>query len=82
MTATVLDDRRRLVLPARFKPKSAVTVQEIDEETVLVKIAKPSKHRMVLLLPDVKHLPDDPAWEKTEHAMAAHASKNLPPFEE
>jgi hypothetical protein len=82
MDATVLDDRRRLVLPANFKPRSAVTVQPIDEETVLVKIAKPAKSRLVMLLPDVKRLPDDPVWEKTELAFARHAAKNLPPFEE
>ena len=82
MTATVLDDRRRLVMPPEFKPKSAVTVQLIDEETVLVKLAKPSKTRLVMLLPDVKHLPDDPEWEAVERRLAQHASKHLPPFEE
>lgn len=50
MTATVLDDRRQLVLPKAFKPKAAVTVQVIDDETVLVKLVKPSKARMVVLL--------------------------------
>lgn len=82
MTATTLDDRRRVVLPREFKPKSAVTIQMIDEETALVKLAKPSKVRMAVLLPDVKHLPDDPEWEKIEAKMAEYTFKNLPPFEE
>jgi hypothetical protein len=82
MNATVLDDRRRLVLPPEFKPKSAVTVQVIDEETVLVKLAKPNKALMVMLLPDVKTLPDDPEWEKIEHAMVKHTAKKRAPFEE
>ena len=82
MTATILDDRRRLVMPKAFKAKAAVTVQVIDDETVLVKLAKPTKARMVMLLPDVKRLPDDPEWEAVEAKLAKHASKHLPPFEE
>lgn len=78
----MIDDRRRLVLPAAFKPRSAVTVQVIDEETVLVKLAKPSSGRMVMLLPDVKHLPDDPEWEAVEHRITKHSSQNRAPFEE
>jgi DNA-binding transcriptional regulator/RsmH inhibitor MraZ len=83
MEATVLDDRRRLVLPAAFKPKSAVTVQMIDEDTVIVKLAKPSAARMVMLLPDVKHFAPDPEWEKVEAKMSAYLSKQkVAPFEE
>jgi hypothetical protein len=82
VNATVLDDRRRLVMPPEFKPKSAVTVQMIDEETALVKLAKPSRARMVMLLPDVPDLPDHPGWEKTEAKIARHLSRKLPPFEE
>ena len=82
MTATILDDRRRLVMPKAFKPKAAVTVQVIDDETVLVKLAKPTKARMVMLLPDVKHLPDDPEWEKIEHKIVRHNTRKVTPFEE
>ena len=82
MNATVIDDRRRLVLPSEFAPKSAVTIQRIDEDTILVKRAKPSKVRMVMLLPDVKTFPDDPAWEKVERAFAQASNQGLAPFEE
>jgi len=82
MNATLLDDRRRLVMPAELPPKSAVTVQRIDEDTWLVKRARPTETRMVVLLPDVKTLPDDPEREKIEMRMAEHLFKNLPPFEE
>lgn len=82
MNATLLDDRRRLVMPPELPAKSAVTVQRIDEDSWLVKLARPAKARMVMLLPDVKHLPDDPAREAIELKMAKHFSKNLPPFEE
>lgn len=82
MNATVLDERRRLVLPNKFPPKSAVTVQLIDDETVLVKLAKPSRQRMVMLLPDVKELLNDPKWEKIESRIVAHNNKKVAPFEE
>lgn len=82
MNATLLDDRRRLVMPPELPAKSAVTVQRIDDETWLVKLARPTKARMVMLLPDVKHLPSDPEWEKVEQRLAEYGYKNLPPFEE
>ena len=82
MNATVLDERRRIVLPREFKPRSAVTMQLLDEETVLVKLVKPSAHRMVMLLSDVKSLPAEPKWERVELALAKRATKKLPPPEE
>lgn len=47
----------------------------IDAETAIVKVAKPAKMKMVMLLPDVKRLPHDPKWEKIEHAIVLHSSK-------
>lgn len=82
MTATTLDDRRRVVLPPEFKAKSAVTIQMIDEETALVKLVKPAKARLVMLLPDVKRFREDPEWEKTESAIVAHNNKKVTLFEE
>jgi hypothetical protein len=38
----------------------------------------PSRKFKVVLLTDVKRLPDDPEWEKVEHAFAKHASQRLP----
>ncbi len=82
MTATVIDSRRRLVMPPELPARSAVTVQQIDDDTWLVKRARPSKTNLVVLLPDIKKLPRDPEWEAIEERIAAHTAKNLPPFEE
>ncbi len=82
MNATVLDSRRRLVMPPELPARSAVIVQRVDDDTWLVKRAKPSKHRMVLLLPDVKELPDDPEWEKIETQIVAHNNRKVTPFKE
>ncbi|MDD5141432.1 MAG: hypothetical protein PHY43_14375 [Verrucomicrobiales bacterium] len=82
MNATMIDDRRRLVMPPELPARSPVTVQQIDDDTWIVKRARPIKARMVMLLPDVKELPDDAEWEKVEARMARHFSRNLPPFEE
>jgi hypothetical protein len=80
MQATMIDDRRRLVLPPEFKPRSAVTVQVIDQETILVKLAKPSQHHHAMLLPDVKTLQDDPIWDKVEAAFTSASNKGLAPL--
>jgi hypothetical protein len=81
MNATLIDDRRRLVMPPELPARSPVTVQQIDEDTWIVKRARPVKPLMVMLLPDVKKLPDDPEWEKTESAFVAASNQGLAPFE-
>ena len=82
MNATLLDDRRRLVMPTDLPPKSAVTVQRIDDDTWLVKRVKPSKSRMVMLMPDVTKLAVDTEWQAVESRIVAHTSKKVTPFEE
>ena len=82
MNATLTDDRRRLVMPPELPARSPVTVQQIDEDTWIVKRARPGKIRMVMLLPDIKKLPRDDAWQKTESSIVGHNSKDVAPFEE
>ncbi|HEY3763109.1 MAG TPA: hypothetical protein VGN23_15290 [Verrucomicrobiae bacterium] len=78
MKASQLDDCRRLVLPQEFPANSAVTIQELDEDTLIIRKQRPRDQLLVVLDPDIKSLPDDPAWEKKERALADHAWKNLP----
>lgn len=82
MIATVIDDRRRLVMPNELPPRSAVTLQKIDEDTWIVKRVHPSNPLVVMLLPDVKKLPRDPEWEALEGRIVAHTSKHVASFEE
>jgi hypothetical protein len=80
--SATIDDRRRLVMPPGCPPGAAVTIQELDNTTWIVKRQLPSKEFQVVVLPVVDHLPADPEWEKVEEAFARHASKNLPEPEE
>ena len=82
MTATVIDNRRRLVMPPELPARSSVTVQQIDEDTWIVKRLRPTKTEVVVLLPDIKKLPQDPEWEALEVRFVAHTNKNRRPFEE
>ena len=82
MTATVTDDRRRVVMPPELPAKSAVTIQRIDEDTWIVKRQRDQTNFSVFVVPIIKDLPDDPEWEKVEAAFAADAFKKLPPPEE
>jgi len=75
MNATVVDGRRRLVMPPELPARSAVTVQQIDQDTWIVKRARPCKPNLVVLLPDIKKLPRDPVWEAVEERIAAHLTK-------
>ncbi len=81
MTATVLDDRRRLVLPPEFPARAAVTIQHIDQDTILVRRHRDEKVA-VIVVPIIKELPSDPEWEKKEAALAKHTFKRMAPFEE
>ena len=77
-----LDGKRRLIMPADCPPGSAVTIQEIDQDTWLVKRQRASKDFKVVLIPAVHKLPDDPSWDEVEMAFGRAAVRKLPPFEE
>ena len=81
MNATMLDDRRRLVMPRELPAHSAVIIHQLDEDNFLVVRAKKTLAKMVVLLPDVKRLPSDAAWQETESRIVAHNSKPVAPFE-
>ena len=80
--SATLDDRRRLVMPPECPPGSAVTIQELDQTTWLVKRQVPSREYKIVMIPIINRLPDDPEWGKVEQAFTRHASKNLPEPEE
>lgn len=69
-------------MPTDLPPKSAVTVQRLDDDTWLVKRVKPSHSRMVMLLPDVKKLAVDTEWQAVESRIVAHTNQQITPFEE
>lgn len=76
--ATKTDDRRRLVMPPELPAGSAVTIQQLDENTFIVRRQLPRDELMVVLEPDLKDLPEDPEWDKKARALARHTWKNLP----
>jgi hypothetical protein len=75
MKSATLDDRRRLVMPPECPPGSAVTIQQVDRTTWLVKRHLPTRDFKMVMIPLIDRLPDDPEWEKAEEAFARHASK-------
>ena len=82
VNATLLDDRRRLLMPVELPPKSAVTVQRIDADTWIVKRHRPQKNVIMVAIPIVKDLPSDPEWEAVEAKLTAHCNRKVAPFEE
>jgi hypothetical protein len=73
----MVDDKRRLVLPRKFPPHSAVTIQELDDSTLLIKKLAPARDYKMVLIPDIKRLPDDPEWENVEQAFTRHSSRTV-----
>ncbi len=82
VNATLLDDRRRLVMPAELPPKSAVTVQRIDADTWVVRRHRPQKNVVMVAIPVIKELPSDPEWEPVEAKLTARSNRKIAPFEE
>lgn len=82
MTATVIDERRRLVMPPELPARSAVTIQQVDDTTWIVKRVVPAQNLVVVALPVIDTLPSDPEWEAVEHKIVQHCVKHLAPFEE
>jgi hypothetical protein len=76
--AANVDDRRRVVLPESCPPNSAVIIQQVDEDTWLIKRQRSTKDVIILAIPAVDRLPDDPEWDKVEKAFAQHAGRSIP----
>ena len=82
MNATLLDDRRRLVMPPELPAKSAVTVQQIDADTWIVKRHCPQRNFLIAPIPIITELPSDPEWEAVEAKLTAHCNRKIAPLEE
>lgn len=73
-----VDNKRRLIMPQGCPPRAAVTIQELDQDTWLVKRHRSTKDFKVVLIPAVHNLPDDPGWDKVENAFGRRAYSKLP----
>jgi len=82
MIASMTDDKRRLTMPKELPPKSAVTIQQLDDNSWLVTRQKPNRDLVVVTLPTIKELPSDPEWEEVERRMVKRNNRKLPRFEE
>ena len=76
------DAKRRLTMPKELPAKSAVTIQQLDDDSWLVTRQKPKPGLVVVALQTIKELPIDPEWEALERRMVKHNNRKLPRFEE
>jgi hypothetical protein len=76
--ATTVDDRRRIVMPPECPPRSAVIIQQLDDNAWLVKRALPDRSFKMIAIPIIKRLPDHPERERIEAALARYAASRLP----
>jgi hypothetical protein len=75
--ATV-DNKRRVVLPRQVEPHSSVSIEEVDENTFIIRCQPQEARFKQVLIPVIDHLPSDKAWEKTEAKIGRHIAKRLP----
>jgi hypothetical protein len=80
MEATTTDDRRRLVMPPELPARSTVTIQQLDEDTFIVRRQKPGEQMLVVLEPDVKRLTDDSKMDALGEKLSRRALKKLSKF--
>jgi hypothetical protein len=82
MTVSMTDEKRRVTMPKELPPRSAVTIERLNEDTWVIKRQKPTSKLVMVAFPKIERLPDDPEWEELERRMVAHNNKKLPRFEE
>lgn len=78
----MVDEKRRVVMPSGCPPHSAVTIQQIDRDTWVIRRQVTDTTMKMIAIPVIQKLPDDPEWEKVEAQIARSTSRNLPCFEE
>ena len=77
MTKAVLDDRKRVVL-STATPGAHVTVEQLDQDTWVIRRYDKSVKLKRVLIPVIERLPRDAEWEKTESKIAGHIAKRIP----
>jgi len=82
MKAAQLDDRRRLVMPPECPANSTVTVDQVDDNTWLIRRHTRTPGVKMVAIPAVRRLRDDPEWEALEEEAAQHCAKQVPPLQE
>jgi hypothetical protein len=82
VNATLLDDHRGLVMPPELPAQSAVTVQQIDADTWIVKSHRPTLEFVMVDIPLINELPRDPEWEAVEARLTAHSNRKVARFED
>ena len=68
-------------MPPECPPNSAVIIQQLDEETWLVKVAREEKKLKRVYIPLIKDLPGEAEFDRLEKAYAKGGSRNIPPPE-
>ena len=83
MKAGTVDDQRRVILPETFPANSEVFIQQLDDDIVLIRLAKEGKKFKRVLIPVVDQIPADPEWDNVEESLGRAAYnallKNPPP---
>ncbi len=65
------------MLPEELEPGSKVMIERVDDDSWLVTRYRKQTKVKVLYLPVLSKLPDDPEWDRVEHAFTRAASKTV-----
>jgi hypothetical protein len=80
--ARQVDEKRRITLPTEFLPGTDVILERVDSNTWIIQRHVPNTRLKMVSIPVIKHLPDDPEWDKVEEAFGRAVYNRLPPPEE
>ena len=73
-----LDDKRRVTMPPKWSPKTAITIQELGEDCLLVRRVREEKDIKVVVFKGSMTLPEDPEWDDLATRLAEAAIKDMP----
>jgi len=69
-------------MPPALPARSAVTIEQLDEDTFIVRRQRPGNHLFVVLESDVKDLRDDPEMDALGEKLSRASFRKLPKFDE
>ena len=78
MKLATVDNKRRVVLPRSVEPHTHVTIEQVDENTFIIRRQRQEARFKRVLIPVIDRLPSDKDWEKIEARIARQMTRNLP----
>lgn len=67
-----LDNKRRVTMPPEWPARTAITIQDLGNDCLLVRRVREEKDLKVVVFKGSTPLPEDPEWDQAALVLARH----------